>query len=1097
MTPSKGESVKVAVRVRPFNQREKDRSAKLIIRMEGPSTYIQNPETPNEEPKMFAFDYSYWSHDGYEDVDGVLEARTQKYATQRNVFDNLGQGVLDNAFEGYNCSLFAYGQTGSGKSFSMVGYGKNRGIVPITCDELFQAIQRATGNTKYEVTFSMLEIYNEQVRDLLTKDNPRGGLQVRQNPKLGLFYVEKLKKVAVGSYNEIERRMEEGTANRTVASTQMNATSSRAHTVVTITFDQIQKNEAGQETKKSSSINLVDLAGSERADSTGATGDRLKEGANINKSLSALGNVISALADLSMGKKKVLVPYRDSVLTKLLMSALGGNSKTIMIAALSPADINYDETLSTLRYADRAKKIKNKAVVNENPIDKLIRELREENERLKQAASGNLPLQNTQPGMNSEELEEMRRKMQEEIREQLLANQQLMDDNQGWDQKLTESRKEVELLEKEHGSTKINMPHFVNLNEDPMLSGVIHHPVVKGKVTLIGRKDADPKPNIVLTGLSIQKQHASVTYDNDEIVIKPGSTGARTKVNGAPLTGERKLEHHDRVLLGSNHLYIFVNPHKPDLMEGTPEVVDWDFAQKEIAEQSGFATAQAGMSKDQQKAQEQVLELLPMISEINAVSEELNKYRHFELVLISGGYQEEKDKGTKVMVKVKNLLNGNLWMWERGKFMNRRYMIQELYQKYIDGDEGYKNIKQDDDPFYDPTEDVMVGSANVFLQSLSYALDFDDKLVITDYKGQEEGSLYVTVTPCTANGQSLDEDSFIEEPQELLGKPYYFKIQIRTCEINNSRFTKGTYVKYKTYADEAIVKTRVVKETLSPEFNHSRVVAIPSVTQDHLDYFDNGSVTFFVYACQEDTPPNPSVKKLTTKELREMDGQMTAPMLRRQTGLPRMTVSDSQMKSEIHTLQKKFDRLDKKEKRIQEICKQWQDKPRDEQEFEAFMRAISAVAFSSGNKLKSRVRLINHRDSDAFSVYSFELTEDMKFISEPFGETIQEEEENESGSLREADLDVTNQQVQSVTVTDSANRSSTSDRPRSSGKIEAKNGKHSPNGKNSPTANGKVRIKGGVYCSQAVSSNSIIGSTTIQNFLLHDILPSIKHSLSS
>uniref|UniRef100_F6R6U3 Kinesin motor domain-containing protein n=2 Tax=Ciona intestinalis TaxID=7719 RepID=F6R6U3_CIOIN len=232
MPKAKEDTVKVAVRVRPFNQREKDRGAKCVIEMKGPTTYIQNPETPNEDPKMFGFDYSYWSHDGFADEDGVLVAKNDKYATQRKVFDNLGQGVLDNAFEGYNCSLFAYGQTGSGKSFSMVGYGKNRGIVPITCDELFQAINKSSDGTKFEVTFSMLEIYNEQVRDLLTKDNPKGGLNVRQNPKLGLFYVEKLKKVAVGSYNEIERRMEEGTANRTVASTQMNATSSRAHTVV-------------------------------------------------------------------------------------------------------------------------------------------------------------------------------------------------------------------------------------------------------------------------------------------------------------------------------------------------------------------------------------------------------------------------------------------------------------------------------------------------------------------------------------------------------------------------------------------------------------------------------------------------------------------------------------------------------------------------------------------------------------------------------------------------------------------------------------------------------------------------------------------------
>lgn len=180
---------------------------------------------------------------------------------------------------------------------------------------------------------------------------------------------------------------DEGTSNRTIASTNMNATSSRAHTIVTINLVQKYKNEAGKELAKSSLINLVDLAGSERADQTGATGDRLKEGAAINLSLTALGNVISALADQSTGKN-VRVPYRDSSLTKLLMNALGGNSKTIMIAAISPADINYEESLSTLRYADRAKQIKTKAVVNEDPTEKLIADLRAENERLKKQLAG-------------------------------------------------------------------------------------------------------------------------------------------------------------------------------------------------------------------------------------------------------------------------------------------------------------------------------------------------------------------------------------------------------------------------------------------------------------------------------------------------------------------------------------------------------------------------------------------------------------------------------------------------------------------------------------------------------------------------------------
>jgi kinesin family protein 1 len=179
---------------------------------------------------------------------------------------------------------------------------------------------------------------SEQVRDLLNpKVNPPGGLKLRQSPA-GVF-VDSLEPVPVVDYPDIESKMELGTKNRTVASTKMNATSSRAHTVFTIMFQQISKSDKREQVSK---INLIDLAGSERADSTGATGDRLKEGCAINLSLTCLGNVISALADLSMGKKGVFVPYRNSVLTRLLQDALGGNSKTIMICALSPASVNYE-----------------------------------------------------------------------------------------------------------------------------------------------------------------------------------------------------------------------------------------------------------------------------------------------------------------------------------------------------------------------------------------------------------------------------------------------------------------------------------------------------------------------------------------------------------------------------------------------------------------------------------------------------------------------------------------------------------------------------------------------------------------------------------
>ncbi|CAF4811301.1 unnamed protein product, partial [Rotaria magnacalcarata] len=264
------------------------------------------------------------------------------------------------------------------------------------------------------------------------------GLVIRQHPTSGHFYPQGLHIVPVGTYNDIERRITEGTENRTIAATNMNATSSRAHTVVTIYFDQIIKNDRG-ETKKASVINLVDLAGSERSSSTGATGDRLKEGTNINKSLSTLGNVIAALAEISSGtKRKLVVPYRESVLTKLLQNALGGNSKTVMIAALSPTDTSYDETLSTLRFADRVKRIRNTVVVNENPIEKLIRELKEENERLKLLIdSGKYNLQlDILPGMTNQDIEAMKKNTEQEILSQIQTNQQMLQSSKtSWDLK--------------------------------------------------------------------------------------------------------------------------------------------------------------------------------------------------------------------------------------------------------------------------------------------------------------------------------------------------------------------------------------------------------------------------------------------------------------------------------------------------------------------------------------------------------------------------------------------------------------------------------------------------------------------------------------
>ncbi|OTB06185.1 hypothetical protein M426DRAFT_319255 [Hypoxylon sp. CI-4A] len=375
-----GGNVRVVVRVRAFLPREIERGADCLISMDpisqSTTLHIPNDSDPANtkaksrkviEEKSFTFDNSFWSHD----------TRDRHYAHQEDVYNCLGEEFLDHNFEGYHTCIFAYGQTGSGKSYTMMGTPDQPGLIPRTCEDLFQRIEAAqeeTPNISYHVRASYFEVYNEHVRDLLVPVAPNQApyyLKIRESPTEGP-YVKDLTEVPVRSLNEILRYMKSGDQSRTTASTKMNDTSSRSHAVFTIMLKQIHHDmDTDETTERSSRIRLVDLAGSERAKSTEATGARLREGSNINKSLTTLGRVIAALADPKgsgrPGKRgREIVPYRDSILTWLLKDSLGGNSKTAMIACIAPSD--YEETLSTLRYADQAKRIRTRAVINQDHI---------------------------------------------------------------------------------------------------------------------------------------------------------------------------------------------------------------------------------------------------------------------------------------------------------------------------------------------------------------------------------------------------------------------------------------------------------------------------------------------------------------------------------------------------------------------------------------------------------------------------------------------------------------------------------------------------------------------------------------------------------
>ncbi|KAE9553381.1 hypothetical protein FO519_003391 [Halicephalobus sp. NKZ332] len=323
--------------------------------------------TEDAPPKNFTFDGAYYMD-----------------STAEQIYNDIVYPLVENVIEGYNGTVFAYGQTGSGKTFSMQGDEKvpaQRGIIPRTFEHIFESIA-TTERTKFLVHASYLEIYNEEVRDLLGEDR-KTKLEIKEHAERGV-YVAGLSMHICHNVRDCEKLMDTGFNNRHVGATLMNKDSSRSHSIFTIYVEALSESGSIRMGK----LHLVDLAGSERQAKTGATGERFKEATKINLSLSALGNVISALVD---GKSKH-IPYRDSKLTRLLQDSLGGNTKTVMIACISPSDNNHDETLSTLRYANRAKNIKNKPRINEDPKDALLREYQEEIERLKNMVQSGGPI---------------------------------------------------------------------------------------------------------------------------------------------------------------------------------------------------------------------------------------------------------------------------------------------------------------------------------------------------------------------------------------------------------------------------------------------------------------------------------------------------------------------------------------------------------------------------------------------------------------------------------------------------------------------------------------------------------------------------------
>ncbi|XP_067682675.1 uncharacterized protein [Haliotis asinina] len=623
-------TVRVAVRVRPLSGREKDKKAHSIVTASGDNISINNvklegvPEygDSRERVKHFTFDYCY---------DSMGDPQQQGYASQEVVYQDLGTEVLQAALEGYNACLFAYGQTGTGKTYTMMGNMSEEGVIPRIGEGLFSHIHVQGENNEqrssHRVDVSYLEIYNERVRDLLMTPMvgqvERHTLKVREHPKEGP-YVEDLSQHSVIDGEAFQSLLLRGNENRTTAATHMHEHSSRSHAILTIVYTQ-DKLEEGLPHEIISKIHLVDLAGSERANPSYSSEHKmqLKEGSNINKSLVTLGTVIKTLAEKSllswsldnMGssqsfqsmsggesmsslpssprrQRSLYIPYRDSILTWLLKDSLGGNSKTIMIATISPASVYYNETISTLRYAQRAKSIVNKPKVNEDPNVATIRELRNEITMLKEMIEASqlqsrrssdtiylVPTdrQEVSPSCDGQVDSTLSDKLKQD---QSLVNKLTEEVQNKWKTAhaiMQDTDINISSLGRRASSSGVEIdsqvPYFIGLDYDIRRTGIKIYNIKEG-TTYIGSKcSLTDHETIVLNGPDIKAEHCVLKNWKGTVTILPRH-GAYLTVNGIEAVSAKVLAQGDIVFLGRTQMFRYINPiQAASMSEGNMEGV--------------------------------------------------------------------------------------------------------------------------------------------------------------------------------------------------------------------------------------------------------------------------------------------------------------------------------------------------------------------------------------------------------------------------------------------------------------------------------------------------------------------------------------------
>eukprot|EP01033_Poteriospumella_lacustris_P010142 gene10142-7232_t len=722
------ENVKVAVRCRPLSRKEVDRGCSSIVDIVGKSIKVRGSDSRQEE-KTFTFDYVYG-------VDSI----------QQTVYHELGRPVVTQALDGFNGTIFAYGQTGSGKTHSMMGNDENPGIIPQLNDDLwvlvaekFQQIDQNAKNdrskTQYLITVSFLEVYNEEVKDLLNPSDKK--LNIRESPTQGIF-VEGLAELVVRDASEVLRLIYQGNAVRHVGATQMNDQSSRSHSVFTLKIEQkiftaISESKQREQMIRAK-VNLVDLAGSERADKTGATGQTLKEGAKINQSLLTLSTVINKLSEGA--KKGQVIPYRDSKLTRLLQESLGGNAKTVMIAAVSPADYNYLETVSTLKYANRAKSIENAVSRNEDSSERMIRDLQKQIEDLKAQLQGNIVSGTVNP-----ELEQKLREMEQQ-------------QHDTWEEKERLSR-ELEAQRQENMNSVISQ----------MMQSVKEQKVVHMKNI---KRLTNEKAMLQQTLKKDKEESMSLKQSLDENIAKYQKLQATFDTfslnDDGKTTGENEEEQRERERQAealANEMIPLLTKIDQDRQKFTEKKQGMNLAKQrlnkievEITEERGELVATAGILNQNDKIREQIQQ-----EERQKLQEEFEK----ELA-------DAKDRLEKERLEVRENINSEL-QGEMEKLRTEIKMLQSLKKieenKNLEWNERYKALHEYADDLEGKLADSLATQETLSTDCERLAQELQEKTGLSTSLQEENESLSTEASRLRREMQEQQERMVAEHRKML------------------------------------------------------------------------------------------------------------------------------------------------------------------------------------------------------------------------------------------------------------------------------------------------------------------------------------------